>query len=60
MKSILVFGTLMLALSCLVSCETFNSGPEPERDRISSMPHNMPQSWEGTQGFPGGGMGGSY
>ncbi len=61
MKSI----TLMLlmaglASSMLVSCETFEeSGPTPPREKLSSMPHNMPASWEGQAGMPGM-MGGQY
>lgn len=43
----------------LGACETTGE-PEPEREKLSSMPHNMPQSWEGQAGFPGGGMGGGY
>lgn len=47
------------ALSLLVSCETTDSGPEPEREKLSSMPHNFPQPWEGQAGMPGS-MSGSY
>lgn len=38
----------------LVSCETIKDNyPTPQREELSSMPHNMPASWEGTQGMPG-------
>ncbi|NRB74600.1 MAG: hypothetical protein HRU46_09610 [Verrucomicrobiales bacterium] len=38
----------------LVSCETIKDDhPTPQREELSSMPHNMPASWEGTQGMPG-------
>ncbi len=37
----------------LVSCETLDSSPKPQRERLSSMPHNMPASWEGQAGMPG-------
>lgn len=42
-----------VALLTLVSCETLDGGPKPERERLSSMPHNMPASWEGQAGMPG-------
>ena len=48
---------LSLSLIGLISCETVDQGPQPERERLSSIPHNMPASWEGQAGFPGG-MGG--
>lgn len=44
---------VFLCLGTFVSCETVDKGPEPERERISSMPHNIPQSWEGQVGMPG-------
>ena len=37
----------------LVSCETTDKSPKPEREKLSSMPHNMPASWEGQGGMPG-------
>ena len=43
----------------LASCETLEKDPQPERDKISSMPHNIPQAWEGQAGFPGQ-MSGQY
>jgi len=44
-----------LAAFSLVSCETVKDDhPTPEREQLSSMPHNMPASWEGTQGMLGG------
>ncbi|MEM7602407.1 MAG: hypothetical protein AAF357_13440 [Verrucomicrobiota bacterium] len=39
---------------CLVSCETVDKTPKPERERLSSMPHNVPADWEGSAGLPGG------
>ncbi|MEX2580140.1 MAG: hypothetical protein WD342_13865 [Verrucomicrobiales bacterium] len=44
---------------CLASCETLKKEPAPERERLSSMPHNMPESWEGQAGMPGQ-MGAQY
>lgn len=43
----------VVGLGSLVSCETVDKGPEPEREKISSMPHNIPQPWEGQAGMPG-------
>lgn len=56
------FYILAIAVSFLaVSCETLDDGPQPERERLSSMPHNFPQSWEGQAGMPGmGGGGGGF
>lgn len=58
-----VFRPLLLIVclgsSLLVSCETLDSDPKPEREKLSSMPHNMPASWEGQAGMPGM-MGGQY
>lgn len=54
---------LLLSISAasllLVSCETMEKDPKPEREKISSMPHNLPQPWEGQAGLPGQ-MGGGY
>ena len=50
----------ILALGCLalgVSCAS-NDGPKPPRERISQMPQNLPQSWEGQSQM--GGMPTSY
>lgn len=52
MKSLLLLSFVFCSL-CFVSCETVNKAPEPERERLSSIPHNMPESWEGQAGFPG-------
>ncbi len=38
-------------------CAT-NDGPQPPRERISSLPQNLPQSWEGQSQL--GGMPTSY
>lgn len=54
MKSLLLCILLLgMASSLLVSCETLNSGPQPQREKLSSMPHNMPAPWEGQAGMPG-------
>lgn len=55
MKSFLICILLIgMASSLLVSCETLNSGgPQPPREKLSSMPHNMPAPWEGQAGMPG-------
>lgn len=53
---------LLGAALCLSSCIT-NGDDEPappESEKISSMPHNIPQSWEGSAGMPGMGTGGGY
>jgi hypothetical protein len=55
MKNVRIFlGGLVAAVALfLVSCETMNEGPKPEREKLSSMPHNMPATWEGQAGMPG-------
>lgn len=46
--------TLLLASFVLSSCETLEKeGPKPPREKLSSMPHNMPAAWEGQAGMPG-------
>lgn len=49
---------LLVLVAVQVSCVT--SGDDqptpPESERISSMPHNIPQSWEGSAGMPGMGQ----
>lgn len=53
---------LVVASLSLGSCETLGGGSaskKPEREKLSSMPHNMPASWEGQAGMPGM-MGGQY
>lgn len=44
----------------LTSCETVDSNSGHQREKLSSMPHNIPQSWEGQAGMPGFGGGGGY
>ena len=44
---LILFGLL------LASCQTAQKPPQPEREKISSMPHNLPESWEGQAGFGG-------
>lgn len=34
-------------------CVTTEKKNEPPREKMSSMPHNMPASWEGQAGLPG-------
>lgn len=51
-----LFAVLCFA-AFLSSCETTDS--DRGEERLSSMPHNMPQSWEGQAGFPGQ-FGGQY
>ena len=55
MKAVRIFlsGVLAVGTLALVSCETLDDGPKPARERLSSMPHNMPASWEGQAGMPG-------
>ncbi|MEQ1841160.1 MAG: hypothetical protein ABL994_12185, partial [Verrucomicrobiales bacterium] len=50
---ILTLGTAAAASLLLCSCETVTKEPKPEREKLSSMPHNMPASWEGQAGMPG-------
>ena len=49
----LLGGMVSAAALALVSCETLERHPKPQHDRLSSMPHNMPASWEGQAGMPG-------
>ncbi len=44
----------------LTSCITSDTDARPEREKLSSMPHNIPQSWEGQAGMPGLGGGGGF
>ena len=55
MKRPTLLGILAVtAIVCaLSSCETIDHSPQPEREKLSSMPHNMPQPWEGQAGLPG-------
>ena len=55
MKIVRLFigGVVAATALILVSCETIDGGPKPERERLSSMPLNMPASWEGQAGMPG-------
>lgn len=50
-----VVSALLPFVLLLPSCETLDGdGPKPPRqERLSSMPHNMPASWEGQAGMPG-------
>ncbi len=52
------FVAIALVALTFSSCET-TGDLEPQREKLSSMPHNMPQPWEGQAGFPGQ-MGGGY
>ncbi|MEM7699006.1 MAG: hypothetical protein AAF236_11435 [Verrucomicrobiota bacterium] len=53
MKTLVLAFFSGLALLFLASCAS-KDGPEPYRPTHSSMPHNIPQSWEGQAGLPGG------
>lgn len=55
MKTIQILLTIVAfaSLSFFVSCETVDKTPQPESPNVSSMPHNIPQSWEGQAGLPG-------
>ena len=55
MIKLLTLSVAAIGMLSLTSCETLNAdkGPEPPRERLSSMPHNMPASWEGSAGLPG-------
>ena len=55
MKSLhrLLCAAVLLVAPFFVSCQTLDKEPEPEREQLSSMPHNKPQSWEGQAGMPG-------
>lgn len=61
MKFVHFLSSLIAAVAALflASCETLDKSPQPEREKLSSMPHNMPASWEGQAGMPGM-MGGQY
>jgi len=49
----------LLSLTVLMTgCVTTNSTPKPPRERLSSMPQNLPASWEGQSQL--GGMPMSY
>lgn len=48
-----VVGILLANVGC-----ASNEGPKPPRERISSLPQNLPQSWEGQSQM--GGMPTSY
>ena len=62
MKLLLNFLLLVVVATglSLTSCETVESNARPEREKLSSMPHNIPQSWEGQAGMPGFGGAGGY
>ena len=57
-------GKLVVSASLAIALVTFgascahNDGPKPPRERISQMPQNLPQSWEGQSQL--GGMPTSY
>jgi hypothetical protein len=50
---ILTFSALLIASFGFISCETLDKSPKPEREKLSSLPHNMPAAWEGQAGMPG-------
>ncbi len=53
-RSISFFGLLLLVAGSLVlaSCAT-DKTPKPPRERISTIPQSIPESWEGTGGLGG-------
>jgi len=53
MARLFLGGVVAAAALTFVSCETLDKSPKPQRERLSSMPHNMPASWEGQAGMPG-------
>jgi len=56
LRSFLLRSVCALSISAgfaLVSCETLEKDPKPERPKLSSMPHNTPAPWEGQAGMPG-------
>jgi len=50
---LLVLAVSAAAIVVTSSCQTLDKEPEPEREQLSSMPHNKPESWEGQAGMPG-------
>ncbi|NNE93128.1 MAG: hypothetical protein HKN23_15905 [Verrucomicrobiales bacterium] len=40
-----------VALFAFTGCITTKNANEPPREQLSSMPHNMPESWEGRGQF---------
>ena len=57
LSSLAALVVLPLISLATISCQTMDNEPRPEREKLSSIPHNMPESWEGQAGFPGmGGM----
>jgi len=59
MKTFAAVVTLALSLVSW-SCQSNNTGGPPPREDLSSMPHNMPASWEGQAGMPGFSSMGGY
>jgi len=48
-RKVLALLSLIALATLATSCETMSS----DRERLSSMPHNIPQAWEGQAGLPG-------
>ena len=42
-----------LAALFFAACASTEKDNQPERDKISAMPHNLPASWEGQAGMGG-------
>lgn len=48
------FASIILACIAtffIVGCVSNDDGPQPQGEKLSSMPHNMPSSWEGQAGM---------
>ena len=40
-----------LAAFVFIGCATKSDDPQPEGEKLSSLPHNLPASWEGQAGM---------
>ncbi len=58
-RSYIILSIVIAGLG-LVSCSTNTASGPGSGSQLSSMPHNMPASWEGQMGMPGlGSQGGA-
>ena len=53
MKFILNSILCCLAVFIFSGCATKSDDPQPEGEKLSAMPHNLPASWEGQAGMGG-------